>query len=390
MNLPIRSLLVAVALAGLVSAQQPNSFNASMQVNGVAGPPYPITGVGLPRGLPQNVVITSLAPNAPFILFGAASLHPAGSPVLGGQLLDVDIDNGGFILLDGSTNPTTFNTGPTGNFNNTVVLPSTAAIGTQAAFQSLVADPTVSIYAVTLTAATEVVVSQGLTIVPITFAGSEPGRPGTLFSFVPYGMTFPFYSNTYTSMFVNSDGHCTFGANNSDFTPTPTEFRTGPPRIAPFWTDLDPGVYGASVTVTVDQSGLTPFPTVTVDWVEMAEWSNTGARHTFQLVLNMVTGDIQVNHSPFNVAMIYDQLMGIVPGGNTVPAGGWPVQYDLSTLPGTPYFGAVNEAFWEWYGLVGMTYYSAGFHNPWDMVGTTTNWLAISPGVPNMAQYYGN
>ena len=67
MNLPIRSLLVAVALAGLVSAQQPNSFNASMQVNGVAGPPYPITGVGLPRGLPQNVVITSLAPNAPFL-----------------------------------------------------------------------------------------------------------------------------------------------------------------------------------------------------------------------------------------------------------------------------------------------------------------------------------
>ena len=390
MNLPIRSLLVAVALAGLVSAQQPNSFNASMQVNGVAGPPYPITGVGLPRGLPQNVVITSLAPNAPFILFGAASLYPSGSSVLGGQLLDVDIDNGGFILLDGSINPTTFNTGPTGNFNNTVVLPASAAIGTQAAFQSLVADPTVSIYAATLTAATEVVVSQGLTIVPITFGGSEPGRPGTLFSFVPYGMTFPFYSNTYTSMFVNSDGHCTFGVNNSDFTPTPTEFRTGPPRIAPFWTDLDPGVYGASVTVTVDQSGLTPFPTVTVDWNEMAEWSNTGARHTFQLVLNMVTGDIQVNHSPFNVAMIYDQLMGIVPGGNIVPAGGWPAQYNLSTLPGTPYFGAVNEAFWEWYGLVGMTYYSAGFHNPWDMVGTTTNWLAISPGVPNMAQYYGS
>ena len=115
-------------------------------------------------------------------------------------------------------------------------------------------------------------------------------------------------------MLFRSDGHCTFGVNNSNFTPTPTEFRTGPPRIAPFWTDLDPGVYGASVTVTVDQSGLTPFPTVTVDWDEMAERSNTGARHTFQLVLTMFTGDIQVNHRPFNVAMIYDQLMGIVPG----------------------------------------------------------------------------
>lgn len=385
---PIRCLLVVVSLVGLVAAQQPNTFNASMQVNGVAGPPFPIPGVGLPRGLPQNVVITSLTPNAPFVLFGAPTMYPSGVPVLGGQLLDVDINNGGFILLDGTTNPTTFNTGTTG-FNSSVVLPATATIGVQAAFQALVADPTVPVYTATLTAATGVVVSQGLTIVPMTFLGSEPGRPGTLFDFAPYGMTFSYYGNTYSSMFVNSDGHCTFVSNTSDFTPTPTEFRTGPPRIAPFWTDLDPG-FGASVTVTVDQSGLTLFPTVTVDWIEMAEWSNTGSRHTFQLVLNMVTSDIQINHSPFNVAMIYDQLMGITPGASIVPAGGWPAQYDLSTLPGTPYLGAVNEAFWEWFGLVGMTFYTAGMNNPFDMTGTTTNWLAINPGVPNMAQYYGN
>ncbi|MEE2711421.1 MAG: hypothetical protein VX913_01480, partial [Planctomycetota bacterium] len=113
---------------------------------------------------------------------------------------------------------------------------------------------------------------------------------------------------------------------------------------------------------------------------------------TFQLVMNMITGDIQVNHDPFNVAMVYDQLMGIAPGGNIIPAGGWPAQQNLSSLPGTPYFGAINEAFWEWFGLNNgtMAYYTAGINNPWDMVGTTTNFTAISAGVPNMAQYYGN
>ena len=388
MKLSISPLIAVLLLAGFVTAQQPNSYNASMQVNGVAGPPYPIAGVSLPRGLPQNVVISSLTPNAPFVLFGAAGLSPAGWPVLGGQLLDVDINVGGFILLDGIVNPTVFNTGPTGSFNSSVVLPATTPIGTQAAFQSLVADPTVPIYATTLTAASGVTVSQGLTVVPI----SSPNNGGALFSFTPYGMTFPYYSNTWTRMFVNTDGNVTFGSASGDFTPTPTEFRTQQPRIAPFWTDLDQAFAGAGIFVTVNQSGLTPFPTVPVDWIQMAEWANAGGRHTFQLVMNMVTGDIQVNHDPFNGAMVYDQLMGISPGGNIIPAAGWPPQMNLSALPGTPYFGAVNEAFWEWYGLTNgtMPYYTAGINNPWDMTGTTTNFTAISAGVPNMAQYYGN
>ncbi len=388
MKVALAPIVLFALLAGVVTAQQPNTFYASMQVNGVAGPPYPITSVSLPRGLAQNVVISSLAANAPFVLFGANGLTPSGWSVLGGQLLDVDINVGGFILLDGIVNPTVFNTGPTGSFNSTVVLPATTPIGTQAAFQALVADPTVPVYATRLTAASGVIVSQGLTVIPISTANNG----GALFDFVPYGMTFPYYSNTWTRMFVNTDGNVTFGSASGDFTPTPTEFRTQQPRIAPFWTDLDQAFFGASITVTVDQSGLTPFPTVTVDWIDMAEWANAGARHTFQLVMNMVTGDIQINHDPFNGAMVYDQLMGIAPGGNIIPAGGWPAQQNLSSLSGTPYFGAVNEAFWEWFGLNNgtMPYYTAGINNPWDMTGTTTNFTAISAGVPNMAQYYGN
>jgi len=384
MRFHIRTVLVLLVAVAVVGAQQPNTFQASMQVNGVAGPPYPITNVSLPRGLAQSVVISTQTPNAPFVLFGAGSLYPVGQPVLGGQLLDVDINGGYFVLLDGIAQPSVFNTGPTGTFNSSVVLSATATIGTQAAFQTLVADPSVTQYASRLTAATQVVVAQGLTVIPI----STVNNGGALFDFVPYGMTYPYYSNVWTRMFVNTDGNVTFGSASGDFTPTPTEFRTQQPRIAPFWTDLDQGFPGASIQVTVDQSGLTPFPTVTVDWINMAEWSNSGARHTFQLTLNMITGDIRMVHDPFNVAMVYDQLMGISPGGNIVPVGGWPAQFNLSTLTAAPYTGAVNEAFWEWFGLTNMTYYTAGFNNPWDMIGTTTDFLAIGAGATNQAYYY--
>ena len=47
---PITSLCVVTALAGLVAAQQPNSPAASFVVNGNAGPIFPITGLGAPRG----------------------------------------------------------------------------------------------------------------------------------------------------------------------------------------------------------------------------------------------------------------------------------------------------------------------------------------------------
>lgn len=54
------------------------------------------------------------------------------------------------------------------------------------------------------------------------------------------GFPFTFYGVTYQSVFVNQNGNLTFNVGSSDFTPTPEEFRDGPPRIAPYWIDLDP------------------------------------------------------------------------------------------------------------------------------------------------------
>jgi len=378
MKLTIHSLLSLCLIAGLAVGQQPNSFTSSMAINGQAGPPYPITGVQMPRGLSQNVTITGVA-NAPFVTYASQSLASVGFSTAFG-LVDLNLLAGGLELFNGLNN-VVYRTDSTGIWTQNIGLPGNATIGSTAAVQTLVANNTVPSGA-SLTAASELIVIQGLTVVNITFAGAEPGRPGTLFSFTPYQMTFPFYDATWTRMWINSDGHCSFSGNVSDFTPTPGEFRTGPSRAAPFWTDLDPG-YGAQVTATVDQSPLNPFPTVRVDWINMREWSNSGTQHTFAMTLNMVTGDIEMWHSPFNGAMVYDQFMGIGPGQNRLPPSPnnqWSAQKDLSVLPINPILGLPNEAFWEWYGLTGgqMPYYTAGFSNPWDMAGTTTNFIALN------------
>ena len=53
--------------------------------------------------------------------------------------------------------------------------------------------------------------------------------------------SFPFYGTGQTSAFVNSDGNITFGEGDSSSTDRNlARMLTGPPRVAPFFADLDP------------------------------------------------------------------------------------------------------------------------------------------------------
>jgi hypothetical protein len=375
-------LILGFALVGLAAAQQPNTQGlADFRVNGQGGVgPYPYAA-NLPRGTNQGVGLTGL-PNAPFYLAAAPEALPFGVPLLGG-LLDLNLNAGWVVVMDGLSDPGARLDG-SGNFSASLFLPSTATIGSSAAFQALMADPTNTPHGARFTACCVATVTQGVTVVPITFGGVEAGRPGTIFNLSTYGLTLPFYANNYSSMYVNSDGHVSFNGNSSDFTPTPEEFRSGPARAAPMWTDLDPG-YGGSVRVSVDTVGGYlggPLPSIRVDWINMAEWQNTGSRHNFSMDMNIV-GDITVTHDPFNAAMIYDELMGITPGTGILPPAPnnqWSAQKNMSAMPGNPITGLPNEAFWEWFGLVSFPFYTAGFSNPWDMAGTVTNFLAIGAG----------
>ncbi|MAG55568.1 MAG: hypothetical protein CMJ83_04680 [Planctomycetes bacterium] len=387
-KITLLALTLCVLIVPVGFGQNPNTGTASMRINGRFGSPFPITNVPLPRGLPQNVLVQGV-PNAPFVTIATTALATTGVATPYG-LLDIDLSSGSAELFNGVNNPL-YRTDATGTFNLNVTLPANATVGATAAVQSLIADTTTPTGA-SLTAASSLLVLQGITVLPITFNGVEPGQLGTAVQLSNYGLSFPFYDTVYTSMYVNADGFVSLSGNTPDFTPSPIEFRTGPSRIAPFWTDLDPS-YGGTVTVTIDENPLAAAPTAKIEWSNLAEWQNSGGQHSFSTTLNLVTGDIEISHSAFNSAMVYDQLMGITPGLNKLPPAPnnqWSAQKDLSTLNTNPVFGLPNEAFWEWYGIPGaqMPYYTAGFANPWDMAGTTRHFIGIDVGMIG-GRYYG-
>jgi hypothetical protein len=69
------------------------------------------------------------------------------------------------------------------------------------------------------------------------------------------GFAYTFAGTSYTELHVGSNGFITFGAGDTDFSPSVPEFLSGPPRIAPLWTDLDP-TYGGTVTFGSNTYGL--------------------------------------------------------------------------------------------------------------------------------------
>ncbi|MEO1334460.1 MAG: hypothetical protein AAFV29_02410 [Myxococcota bacterium] len=60
--------------------------------------------------------------------------------------------------------------------------------------------------------------------------------------FPPFPITL--CGQTFTSLFVNSNGSVTFGAGDTDFSETPAEMLSGPPRVAGVWDDLAPNQGG--------------------------------------------------------------------------------------------------------------------------------------------------
>jgi len=89
--------------------------------------------------------------------------------------------------------------------------------------------------------------------------------------------TFNLCGEDYNSVWVGSNGNVTFGAPNVDFSPSVAEFLSQPPRIAPLWTDLNPGAGG---TVTAEQVGAD----FVITWDSVPEYPNTGS-NTFVLTL---------------------------------------------------------------------------------------------------------
>jgi uncharacterized protein (TIGR03437 family) len=63
---------------------------------------------------------------------------------------------------------------------------------------------------------------------------------------------FPFYSASYSKLFVNSNGNVTFGSGDTDSSGSFGHFAAGPPRISPLFTDLDPSQSSDGVHVLAE------------------------------------------------------------------------------------------------------------------------------------------
>src|SRR3990172_5456584 len=113
------------------------------------------------------------------------------------------------------------------------------------------------------------------------------------------GFTFPFYGTSYTGVFVNSDGNLTFKSKDSASTDRDT-FRilTGPPRLAPFFVDLNPSVGGEvralqnSKLLRVTWSDVPQFGTQTSNTLQMNLFKNGKIEFIFGSIetLEAITG----------------------------------------------------------------------------------------------------
>jgi hypothetical protein len=373
----LKSLAILVlSLAAVAPAQQWNSFTASMMFDGNFGPPVPML-FNCSRGLPHGVTIQGL-PYMPFVVYGSPTMLSQGIFVGGPGIVDIN-PVGYYTLFNGLTNPV-FNTGASGIWSASFTLVSTTPLNTTQSYQTLLADVSAPTGA-RLTMATQLVVSPGLT----TTSYSLTDNGYATYSFPTSGITnFPFYNTTYTTMFISANGYCSFVGADDDFTPLVSEFNSSFPRMAPKWADLHPEL-GGSVNVQTNLADSPP--TVTVNWVNLPEWAQNGANHTFSLKLYSQIGDIEMVHGPLSPpVMSYESLTGITRGGGLGP--NLLTQKNLSGMFATPIQGLANENFTELYGDTTMPYYSNSYNNPFDLTGKTLTFYAVGAGLTG-ASYVG-
>ncbi len=150
----------------------------------------------------------------------------------------------------------------------------------------------------------------------------------------PDGFTFPFFGKKYNSVYVNSDGNLTFGAGDSSSDlRDQTRFLSGPPRIAPLFTDMDPSAGGQVRAETTANS-------VTFIWDFVPEFSDSGFAQGNKFSVTLyINGDISIKYDQVAVTPDPDPVyvndglqavVGVTPGNSVQGA-----SQDLSSLGGT-------------------------------------------------------
>ena len=147
-----------------------------------------------------------------------------------------------------------------------------------------------------------------------------------LFTF-PQEFTFPFFGQVYDRVTVNTDGNLTFGQGDSESTARDEErFLSGPPRIAPLFTDLNPDFAG-SIQALFDGSSMA------FRWIGVPEYTEVGIApgNTFSVRL-FPEGSIEFDYEQVRVTANsgIQAVVGLTRGG---PSASGQLDWSEAVLP---------------------------------------------------------
>lgn len=144
---------------------------------------------------------------------------------------------------------------------------------------------------------------------------------------------FEFYGNTYTEVFINSNGNLTFGSGDSDFSESEAEMLSDQPRIAALWDDLSPNNGGNVFARSIDMNERE----VVIEWMNVPQFGGGTDDSTVRVILRP-DNSIRIQYRDVDVV---DCLVGISPGNGASSAS----EIDLSANGFRTLSGAIFERF---------------------------------------------
>ena len=126
----------------------------------------------------------------------------------------------------------------------------------------------------------------------------------------PLPFPFPFFGNSYTSVWINANGNLSFGSGDSDWSESAAEMQSGQPRIAAFWDDVHCGQENALVRV---REILYNRQSVVVEYLNVPQRNLSGDDNTARIILKP-DGSVEIQLRDCD---LQDCIVGISAGGGT-------------------------------------------------------------------------